>query len=408
MAVVACVAGALLLLGRPDQARLTPAAPSAGPADQEGAATAFLSRLRTHLLTGDPSTLRTAASSQAARRELAALAANLDRLRVAGLGLRYVDESEVVLTASERERFGDEAWVADVQLTWRFRGVDRGSSSLEVPVVLTWNGEQPAFVTARVTGGITGGRRVPLWWQAAVAVRRTSTTLVVAVARERLPVLTRQAVTAVDTVRATLPGWSGPLVMEVARTAEQFQSVSGLPASSARAIAAVTTTTDGSGLPRSTAHIYLNPPVFEPLGPRGQQIVVSHEAAHVALDAATTSAPMWLSEGLADYVALVDSTVPIPILAAQIRKLVRDDGAPARLPGRAELAGGNEDIGAWYEAAWRAAVLIADEHGEDALLAFHRATSADGNTERAFREVLGTTERAFVEAWRAELMELAR
>ena len=406
--MVALVAVVLLLVDRPERASLPPDRSNARPAveppaDEEGAATAFLPDLRTDLLTGDPQRLGDAAASRSARRELVSLAANLDRLRVADLGLRYVDESDVPLSPSQRERFGADAWVADVQLTWRFRDVDRSTSRLEVPVVLTWDGEVPAFVTARVTDG----RRVPLWWQAGVAVRRTPTTLVLAVERDRLRALSRQAVTAVETVRATLPSWQGPLVVEAADTSEQFQSASGLPDSSARAIAAVTTTTDGSGDPRSASHIYLNPPVFDPLGPQGQQIVVSHEAAHVALDAATTSVPIWLSEGLADHVALVDSELPVAVLAAQIRALVREEGPPAGLPGRAELDGGNEDIGAWYEAAWLATTLIAEEHGQDALLEFYRVTEEDGGTSRAFREVLGTTEKAFVDTWRAELVRIA-
>ena len=406
--MVVLVGVVLVLLDRPEQATLSPDRPDARPGvgselDEDGAATAFLPDLRAGLLAGDRERLGDAAASRAARRELLALAANLDRLRVADLGLRYVDESDVTLSDSQRERFGADAWVADVQLTWRFSAVDPSTSSLEVPVVLNWDGDQPAFVTARVTDG----RRVPLWWQAGVAVRRTPTTLVLVVDRDRVGDVTRQAVTAVDTVRATLPSWQGPLVVEAPRTPEQFLSASGLPVSSAGAIAAVTTTTDGSGGPGSASHIYLNPPVFDPLGPQGQQIVVSHEAAHVALDAATTSVPMWLSEGLADYVALVDSDVPVTVLASQIRALVRDDGPPADLPGRAELDGGNEDIGAWYEAAWLAAALIAEEHGERALLELYRVTEDDGGTARAFREVLGTTEAEFVDAWRAELLRVA-
>ncbi len=410
LAVVALVAVVLLVDG-PEQASPPPDRYAAAPrteqerdqAVQEEEATSFLPDLRADLLAGNAQRLGDAAATPAARRELVALGRNLDRLRVADFGLRYVDESDAALDGAERERFGPDAWVADVRLTWRFRGVERRASALEVPVVLTWAGGEPAFVTARVVDG----RRVPLWWQAGVAVRRTPTTVVLAVERERLRTLSRQAVAAVKTVCRTLPSWRGPLVVEAGGTAEQFQSASGLPASSARAIAAVTTTTDGSGDPGSSSHIYLNSPVFDPLGPQGQQIVVSHEAAHVALDAATTSVPMWLSEGLADYVALVDSEVPVEVLATQIRRLVRDQGAPADLPGRAELDGGNQDIGAWYEAAWLAAAVIAEEHGEGALLELYRVTEEDGHARRAFREVLGTTEAGFVAAWRGRLAALA-
>ena len=55
----------------------------------------------------------------------------------------------------------------------------------------------------------------------------------------------------------------------------------------------------------------MNPPVFEPLGPQGAQIVMSHEAAHVATDAAASSMPTWLLEGFADYVALAHVDLPV-------------------------------------------------------------------------------------------------
>jgi hypothetical protein len=402
VAVLAAVGAALVLVDG-HRAEPSPGRAPGPPADVAGAVTAFLPDLADGLADGDERALAEAAAGDAARRELAALATNLRRLRVTALSLRYVDESDVQLTRSDQQRLGDRAWVADVELSWRFGGLDRRRSALEVPVVLTWDGSDPEFVTSRVTGG----RRVPLWWQAAVVVRRTPDTLVLTTRRRGLAGLSRQAVTAVDTVRATLPGWRGPLVVEAAGNGEEFLSASGLSAASAREIAAVTTTTDGSGSSRSASHIYLNPPVFDPLGPQARQIVVSHEATHVALGAATTSAPTWLSEGIADYVALVDTDVPVRVLAAQVLRLVRAEGAPRHLPGQAELDSGDADIGAWYEAAWLAALLVADRHGEEALLELYRVADADGATDRAFREVLGTTEEAFVEEWRAELGRLA-
>jgi hypothetical protein len=155
-------------------------------------------------------------------------------------------------------------------------------------------------------------------------------------------------------------------------------------------------------------HVYLNPDVFAPLGPVGRQIVVSHEATHVALDAATAELPLWLSEGMADYVALVDTPLPDTVLAAQIRDLVRTEGPPARLPGEREFDGSNKDIGAYYEAAWLAVRLLADTYGPRTLLAFYRQAQADGDTDAAFRRVLGTTESEFRRRWQDSLVELAR
>jgi hypothetical protein len=408
--VLALVGAAIVVLvsswppGGPREAPRSPGPTSESPAGETGAASAFVVELAADLDHGGSDRLRESAADAAAHRELVTLAENLDRLRVTDFSLRYLGESAVQIRESERTRFGDRAWVADVELSWRFQGVDRRSSTLDVPVVLAGEGGEPVFVTSRVAGG----RRTPLWWQAAVVARRTPDTLVVAARSRRLTEVGRQAVAAVATVRATLPEWRGPLVVEVAGTGRQFRSASGLSVSSAQALAAVTTTTDGSGSLRSASHVYVNPPVFDRLGPRGQQIVMSHEAAHVALDAATTAAPVWLSEGIADYVALRDSEVPVRALTAQLRRLVRDEGAPAALPGPAKLDGGDDDTGAWYEAAWVAARLVADRHGEDALLELYRLTDEQGPTGRAFRDALGSTKAAFVETWRAELVRLAR
>ena len=69
-----------------------------------------------------------------------------------------------------------------------------------------------------------------------------------------------------------------------------------------------------------------------------RQVVISHEATHLATDAPLTSGvPLWLLEGFADYVALHDVDLPITTTAGQIIQQVRTDGAPDHLPGPAEF-----------------------------------------------------------------------
>ena len=335
--------------------------------------------------------------------EVAAIRANVRDLRIDRLMLRYLSPADLELTPAQRTRFGDDAWVSEVQLSWRFRGVHGAVSTLEVPLVTDWEGDQAVFTTARITGDY----RVPLWFTEPLSVRRTPRVLVLAADDSAAQRLERQAETAVSTVQRTLPEWDERLVVAAPATPADFRAASGLSRAASRSIAAVTTTTDGSALERSPVHIYLNPRVFEPLGPVGRQIVLNHEATHVALDATSTTLPLWLSEGMADYVALVGTRLPDVVLAAQIRDLVREDGVPRALPGSGEFAGSNEDIGAWYEAAWLAVRLIADTYGERALLDFYEQAEAAGGTGRAFRDVLGTTERSFRRAWQADLAELA-
>lgn len=385
-------------LAAPPNARTTP--------DPAAAAADLLRRLHRALRNDDRRALASLADPRhpGSRTRLAAVAANVRALRIGLLVLRYVDTSTTPLSTAERKRYGARGWTADVQVTWRLGGLDPAAATVEVPMVLGWRRGRAVFETALAAGP----DRVPLWLLDRLVVRRTRDTLVMASDAVAATSAGREAAVAVATVRRALPGWHGPLVVEAPADRRQFRASAGMSAQDARAIAAVTTTTDGSTTATAPVHVYLNPPVFDALGPVGRQIVVSHEATHVALGAATTSMPLWLSEGTADYVALARSRLPVTTLASQIRGLVARRGAPATLPGREEFSGSDRATGAWYEAAWLAARLIARQHGAAALLRFYRVADQDGTTGRAFRVVLHTTEDAFVEQWRAQLVALSR
>jgi hypothetical protein len=270
-------------------------------------------------------------------------------------------------------------------------------------MVLSGDGAEQRFVS--FTPGAAD--HVPLWLQTRLAAVRTARSVAVAptaAGARRLSVLAERAVTP---VRRTLPGWRGRLLVQEAPSQQVFQVAAGLPAQQARAVAAVTTTPDGSGDPGARGQVYVNPRLYDPLGADGRQIVISHESAHVALGAATSQMPLWLSEGTADWIALRYSSLPISRLASQVLGWVRDDGGPRALPGPAAFDGSDKRIGAWYEAAWLAVKRLADTHGADRLLRFYRATERAGRTDRAFAEVLGTSERAFVRDWRSYLASLA-
>ena len=116
-------------------------------------------------------------------------------------------------------------------------------------------------------------------------------------------------------------------------------------------IAAVSATVDGTLTPTSPAHVFVNPDLYRDLGPVGEQVVMTHEATHIATEAPTTSGmPLWLLEGFADYVALRDTDLPISRTAGQIIAQVQADGVPASLPGPAEFDATATHLGASYEA----------------------------------------------------------
>jgi hypothetical protein len=406
--VAAAVAAATLPLVSCDNGRsadLGQDTPETAATDRGALARQALSRLEGVLRSGDAGAAVTLAApgDRSARQELGRMAENAARLRLSGLDLRYLTDSATTLTQTQRERWGDEAWVADVEVAWRYGGVDKAGSVLTVPVAMTYTSGRPRLLSA----DLPQAERLPLWLEDEVRVARGRSSVAVTTPNHAPQEFLGYARRAGRTVRASLPSWAGVLCVEVPRNQASFRDVAGVPQRQAAAIAAVTTTPDGTTTEGAPQHVFVNPRLFRPLGAEGRQIVLSHEAAHVALGAALLDVPMWLSEGIADYVALKQSTTSVDALAAQILRQVREDGAPTALPGGAEFDGSDDRIGAWYEAAWLAVRLIADSYGEDALWRFYRQSVRDEGSAAAFREVLGVSQSEFVRAWRSHLVALA-
>jgi hypothetical protein len=337
-----------------------------------------------------------------ARRELETMRANVRVLRISDLDFRYVDEDGGRLSPGRQRALGGRGWVADVQVSWRIGGYDTGSGHLGTTMTFAETPTGAAFVSARDNFG----EAAPLWMLDRVSVQRGPLALVVSTneAGGRFAGLARQAV--VD-VRKVLPAWHGRLVVEVPDNERQLARVLGSEPGAYGGIAAVTTTVDGSQAPDAPTHIFVNPPIFDPLGPRGSQIVMSHEATHVATHAATSAMPTWLLEGFADYAALAHVDLPVSVTASQILTDVRKSGAPRNLPGAKEFDPRNKALGASYEAAWLACRLIAEQYGEQKLIELYRAVDRQSATAGPFRSVLGTDEAAFTRQWRDYLRRLA-
>jgi hypothetical protein len=420
--VLVLIAVAALSLGLSrgvgDRSRSGPA-PSAEPSSGPGTSSAAPSALRPapiapvtatatlvddlqHALArGDVPTARSLAGSAQARRLVADLARNATRLGVVGLHLRPLAQTRA--PSRLERRYGPGTWVSEVEVAWRYADVDDRLVTSTAQLVLTAG---PDGVTLDDTRPALG-EQTPPWLLEPLEVRRRDRVLVAAHDAATAARLVTQAVDAVAVVGRRLPGWRGSLVVEAPGAVPVFRAATGLGLAAARSIAAVTTTADGSTLPGSPERVFVNPRVFDPLSTPAQGIVLRHEATHVAVAAAASAAPLWLTEGFADWVALADTRVPVRVLASQALALVRDEGAPRRLPGRAAFAAGNPDLGAAYESSWLAVRLLARTYGAADLLRFQRLADRDHSTSRAFRVVLGTSEPAFTRAWRRELVRLA-
>jgi hypothetical protein len=326
---------------------------------------------------------------------LAAVVRNARALRVDDFTLRYVDADGALSPSG--------AWDAAVDATWRFTGFDRGPARSEVLVHLRNDGGRVA-----ITGIGGGGHPSPLWLSGPLQVRRTDRTLVmVAGSPASADAYARRAAAAVPVVRRVLPQWRRGLVVEVPASVDDLDRVLAADRGTYDQIAAVTTSADGSLAPGAPVHVFVNPDVFDRLRPTGAQVVMSHEATHVATDAWASTMPLWLLEGFADYVALRDVDLPLARSAAQIIAEVRQDGPPRGLPGAGEFGTRTADLGATYESAWLACRLLAQDGGEDALVRFYRAVDGGASVAAALRSSIGLTLPGFTLQWRGLLSDLA-
>jgi hypothetical protein len=376
-----------------------PSAPADSTSGRSVTAQRVLSDLVDALATGD-SAKAAGVGVGDGKHVLEAMVANVAALNLTDLSMRFVDDQEVLGT-DDRELYGASAWGASVELTYRFSEWDVQPTRLETRVVFV-----PASSGDRIAAIGGGDERTPLWVDGPVMPVSSGRALVLVrgSGAQRYLELARQAL--VD-VAKVLPAWRGKLVVEAPSSEAELDQALAAPQDRYANIAAVTTTVDGSLVPGAPVHVFLNPRVFDALGPRGSQVVISHETTHVATDATFQDIPTWLLEGFADYVALAHAGIPVNIAASQILARIRKDGPPDHLPTASDLDPSATGLGATYEEAWLATRFISREYGEHKLVAFYRQVGAGERITDAFGTVLGTTEAAFVKRWRADLRDLA-
>ncbi|MGV9826186.1 MULTISPECIES: hypothetical protein [unclassified Gordonia (in: high G+C Gram-positive bacteria)] len=138
-------------------------------------------------------------------------------------------------------------------------------------------------------------------------------------------------------------------------------------------------------------------------------VVVRHELTHVATRTVTAAdAPMWMTEGLAEYVGRKGTYVRLEDAAPDLAAAVRAGGPPRQLPTNEQFAVSGPESALAYQSAWSLAAFVADRYGEVRLKALYRGVAASGVVARqdvAISTALGVTRAQLVASWQRWLTE---
>ncbi|WP_300401944.1 hypothetical protein [Nocardioides sp.] len=361
--------------------------------DPAGAALALQEFVRAIETDDGPRAAAVAGADPSSQSLAVAVVDNASAAHIRDVSLRYIDS--LGTTDAEGE------WDAAVAVEWRYAGFDSVAASTETVVRFDFTGDGVRIVDL-------GGEslRSPIWLTDSLSVSRSKESLVLVASPELLDQYTRLSKRSVDTVARVLPEWDRRLVVEVPADRIALERALDVDAGEYQQIAAVAGSADGSVSVDSPVHVYVNAEVLGGLGKRGREVVLAHEAAHVAGDGPTSRAPTWLVEGFADYVALRDSPLPLDRTAAQVRERVRTDGLPAELPGASEFDTRGPHLGATYEAAWLVCQVLARKSGGSAVVELYKQVSSGGTLSGGLRRLFGWTEEDLVQAWQGTLAEL--
>ncbi|MFI6516594.1 hypothetical protein ACIBF1_13630 [Spirillospora sp. NPDC050679] len=387
----ACLAAGLgLATASPDSPPPASAgAPAPAPAsalDRRAAEAVLANRARAVRDRDRTAFLATVATAPAAfQQEQARLFDNLRRLPLEGW-------QERVAGVEDGDTPG--AVTVRVALSYRLTGYDRA------PVTRT---RYLAFAPRAGTWVISGPpARGPgdaeMWDGGPVTVARGRSSLVIGDA-PGLPEIARRIDRAVPAVSAvTGTGWARRAVVLAPADAARAAALAG-PDRDLSEIAALAVA--GGGAPEGGGdRIIVSPATFARLNELGREVVLTHELTHVATGGARDGrTPVWLIEGLADYVGYRGTRVGVRAAAGELAREVAGGRPPAALPGPEAFEGGSDRLAQSYQESWLACRMIAERYGEATLLRLYRAAGRMSE-DAALRSVLGVDRARFTARWR--------
>jgi hypothetical protein len=312
------------------------------------------------------------------------------------------------LSEDRRRALGSEAWVQQVRIIWQLSD-DAGPAEHTVWLTMVPGGAGAQL--AAVTDRPAAADPSPIWWSEPVVAERSSnaTTLVSAslgTSGRWADAGAAAASTVAEHVQRVAPNWSGKLVVEVPGSRRLFEQVLGAKAGSYAHIAAVTSA-EGPNPASAALRIVVNPAAAGRLTDLGLEVLLAHEATHVATRSVDSPAPVWAVEGFADYVAYEAYPKARKDAIAPLLADIRKRGEPTRLPSNASFRASASGLGLTYAKAWLACRYVADTHSPRELDRLYSELDRGRTLEQATQSVLIESAEEFVAGWRSYLLGLA-
>jgi hypothetical protein len=291
--------------------------------------------------------------------------------------------------------------VVRVRMRYRLRGFDAAPVSRARYLTLASRSGTWTIVGDGTDRGLTD--EADIFDKGRLIVVRGRYSLVIGDAPD-LDEIARRLDAAVPVVRGVVgDGWARRVVTLAPTEEAQANALtgSGQNLRNLAALATVAPTTGG----RDADRVIVSPTAFRRLNDLGRTVVLTHELTHVATGGARDDrTPLWLIEGLADYVGYLRVSVSVRSAARELRREVAAGHLPDRLPDRAAFADSSPRLSQAYQEAWLACRMIAERYGETALVRLYRVAGRTSEAA-ALRETLGLTPARLTAMWRDYLYE---
>ena len=337
--------------------------------------------------------------------------ARMQAIRVEQMRLRSIEETR----PPEPSTPGRSAtWESRATLEYQITGFDESPRTFTLALTFAADPARPV-ATAVVTGSRPVDRPEP-WDLDGLQVRRSDRSLVLGFGSgSAADEVARRASAAARQVSAVL-GSAEAAVWLVPASDDDAARLLGRDEDGLDGIAAATDGPIGPGRPAGADRIVVVPGAWSELSGVGRDVIMAHELTHATTRRTSKrQPPLWLAEGLAEFVAYRGVELPERELVRSALDRIRSTGPPTGPPATPDFQASGGDLAAAYGLSLTLARTIADHHGSAGLVALFRAVNereqgpgprpadTDAVTDQVLRSRLGTSRGDVIAAWQSRL-----